>query len=336
MNREDSAKLKIFKSTLEESINNAEQVFVVAHNNPDLDAIASAIGIYFIVKMKLKKDCFIIINDKNIELEAGVKKIIESEKERIPFITTKKYLELKGDNDVLITTDVNKTNRISLTDVIDNFKDIILIDHHGEDHLTIPTDKKFITIDVSSASEIITKLFCEFRMNIDEKLATYLLAGIKLDSNNLSKNVDDDTMDMLKKLYKNGANNNDVQVLFQENFESDVRVGELIKQLKFNVFQYAIAVANNDEVYTREELAKAADKALKYGVDCAFVIGYVDEDRTLTAVSARSNGNYNVGKIMEELKGGGNPTSAATVSNELTPQEIGDELVLKLTNPYVK
>jgi len=202
--------------------------------------------------------------------------------------------------------------------------------------MTINTDKKFITLGVSSASEIVTKLFCEFKMNIEEKLATYLLAGIKLDSESLSKNTDGDTMDMIKKLYKNGANNDDVRVLFQENYESDVRIGELIKQLNFYIFQYAIAIGNDDETYTREELAKAADKALKYGVDCAFVAGYIDEDKTLAAVSARSNGKINVGKIMEDLKGGGNITSAATVSKELSTHELGEQLTLKLTNPYFK
>jgi len=336
MNQEDSLKLKKFKSTLEETIINSEQVFVVTHINPDLDAIASAMGIYYIVKMKLKKNCYIIVNDNNNLLESGVKKIIEQEKHRIPFITLKKYLELKSENDILITTDVNKTDRISLAEVLDNFKDIVLIDHHGENNMTINTDKKFITLGVSSASEIVTKLFCEFRMNIEEKLATYLLAGIKLDSESLSKNTDGDTMDMIKKLYKNGANNDDVRVLFQENYESDVRIGELIKQLNFYIFQYAIAIGNDDETYTREELAKAADKALKYGVDCAFVAGYIDEDKTLAAVSARSNGKINVGKIMEDLKGGGNITSAATVSKELSTHELGEQLTLKLTNPYFK
>lgn len=334
MNTEDNQRIKGFKSVLEDAIINAEQIFVVAHDNPDLDAIASSIGIYFLVKSKFKKPCYIIINDSMENIEAGVKKIIDKEKGNIQFITQKKYIELKGENDLLITTDVNKKNRISVTENLDDFSDIVLIDHHGEDCYTIPAEKKFITCGVSSTSEIITKLFCEFRSNIDEKLATYLLAGIKLDTVNYSKNTDPDTMDMIKKLLKSGAKNEEVQDLFQENFESDVRIGELIKHLKFNMFQYAVATSLEGEVYTREEIAKAADKALKYGVDASFIIGYLDEDGKTVAISARSNGKLNVGKIMEELGGGGNPTSAATFSIDKTVEELENILTLKLSNPY--
>jgi len=334
MNTEDNQRIKGFKTVLEQAILDSEQVFVVAHDNPDLDAIASAIGVYFIVKSKFKKPCYIVINDQMEHIEAGVKKVIDKEKGNIPFITLKKYLELKSEKDLLITTDVNKKNRICLEDNLSDFNDIILIDHHGEDVHTIETGKKFITCGVSSASEIITKLFCEFRANIDENLATYLLAGVKLDTVNYSKNTDPDTMDMIKKLLKSGAKNEEVQDLFQENFESDVRISELIKKLRFNMFQYAIAVSNLGEVYTREEIAKAADKALKYGVDASFIVGYLDEEGKSVAISARSNGKLNVGKLMEELGGGGNPTSAATVFYDRNISEIEETLTLKLSSPY--
>lgn len=141
---------------------------------------------------------------------------------------------------------------------------------------------------------------------------------------------------MIKKLMKSGASNEEVQNLFQENFESDVRVGELIKRLNFHMFQYALAIGDENETYTREELAKAADKALKYGVDASFVIGYIDDEHTLAAMSARSTGKLDVGKLMEEMGGGGNYTSAATVSKEESTSEMGEVLTRKLTNPYFK
>lgn len=334
MNVEDNQRIKGFKTTLEESINAASQIFIVAHDNPDLDAIASSIGLYYLCGGKFKKPCYIVINDPAERLEAGVKKIIDREKGNVPFITLKKYLELKGDNDLLITTDVNKKNRICLGKDLPNFKDIVLIDHHGEDGFTIETDKKFITCGVSSASEIVSRLLCAFRVTLDENIANYLLAGIKLDTVNFSKNADPDTMDMVKKLMKSGAKTEDVQVLFQENFESDVRIGELIKQLKFSIFQYAIAVGGPNEVYTREELAKAADKALKYGMDASFIIGYLDEDATRVAISARSNGKIDVGKLMESLGGGGNPTSAATLVEGESAEELEGKLSLKLISPF--
>ena len=137
-------------------------------------------------------------------------------------------------------------------------------------------------------------------------------------------------MDMVKKLMKSGASNDEVQHLFQENYESDVKVNDLIKGLEFITFQYALGVASPEQIYTREELAKAADRALTYGYDASFILGYLDEDRHEVGVSARSNGKVHVGHIMEELGGGGNDKSAATTSKDKSAEELGEEIKLKL------
>lgn len=166
MNTEDNAKIKEFKGTVECSVLNAEQVFVVAHDNPDLDAIASALGIYYLVKTKFKKPCYIIVNDQSDKLEAGVKKVIDKEKNVIPFINVKKYLELKGDNDLLVTTDVNKVNRVSVGEHVGEFKDIILIDHHGEDEHTIFAEKNLLLVGCL----LLQKLLQSYFVNLEQIL----------------------------------------------------------------------------------------------------------------------------------------------------------------------
>ena len=57
---------------LNKAIRNAKNIFLMAHKNLDLDALGSQIGMYMILKKK-KKNCFIIIDDK--EHEAGVEKV---------------------------------------------------------------------------------------------------------------------------------------------------------------------------------------------------------------------------------------------------------------------
>lgn len=200
--------------------------------------------------------------------------------------------------------------------------------------MTVDTDKKFITIGFSSSSEIITKLFCEFRYNITSDLATYLLAGIRLDTVHFSKNTDSVTLEMVMKLYKNGTQNDVVQDLFQENYESDVRVNDLVKQLRFHLIRFAIACDSLDIVYTREELAKDVDRALSYGVDASFIIGYLNEEKSMVGISSRSNGKMNDGDIMQELGGGVNITSGATISFDKTAYELCLTLTKKLRNKY--
>lgn len=334
MNKDNIQELKMFKTIIESSVDKCNKIFIVPHIAPDLDAIASTIGLYHLLKTKLKKDVYIIIGDQSDQIEAGVKKVIEKEKNNVQFISVKKFLELRSSDDLLFLSDVNKTNRITVAEYLGDFKDILIIDHHAVDKATVPTDKKFVTLDTSSSSEIVAKLLCEFRVTVPNNIATYLLAGIRLDTINFSKNTDSYTLEVVQKLYKNGAQNDIVQELFQENYESDVRVSDLVKQLKFHLIKYAIACDNLDVTYTREELAKAADRALRYGVDASFVIGYLNEEKTLVGVSCRSNGRLNVGEIMQELGGGGNITSAATISENETADELCLTLTKKLKNKY--
>ena len=66
--------------------------------------------------------------------------------------------------------------------------------------------------------------------------------------------------------------------------------------------------SNPTEINSKEDYAKAADRLIKFrGFDGAFVFGYVSKDDV--HVSARSN-KIDVGKILKEIGGGGNPQSA--------------------------
>ena len=63
--------------------------------------------------------------------------------------------------------------------------------------------------------------------------------------------------------------------------------------------------------YLKEDLAKAADKMLKFnGIDASFALGYLDDGTV--HISARSNRRVNVGAIMSELSGGGNVQNAGS------------------------
>lgn len=333
MNTEDNLRFRGFRSSITDIILKYDKVFICAHDNLDLDAISSSIGLYILCK-KLKKECYIVIDEHFEEIEAGVRKVIDKERNKISFINIDKYLELASSNDLLIATDVNKSNRIILKDYLNKFGGILIIDHHEEDGYTIKTNDKFITIGVSSSSELVSKLLFDLKIGMSSDTATYLLAGIKLDTDNFRKNTDSDTLGICQRLMQKGASNEVIQSFFLRSYESDVKISELLKQIEFNSLQFAITCDASNIVYSREEIAKAADKAMKYGVDASFMIGYINEEKTLVAASARSNGKINVGKIMSELGGGGNPTSAATLTSELSIVELGNEIRLRLGSKY--
>lgn len=312
--------LKEFKQKIDKLIQSSEQLFIVPHLGADFDAIASSIAMCLIAK-KYNKPAYIILNEEPFKIEPGVKRIIDEVKNNeelknyINFINLDKYHQLSSDNDALITLDVNKDYLVCCKDALSNFKDIIIIDHHNEDEHTINTQHKYIDITSSSASEIIVDLLTMYQIKYDKSIANYLLTGIYLDSNKLTKNISPKTMKIVSKLLEKGASIERVTEFFEEDFVSDRKVQELISKANFFTYTIASCLADPNITYTKEELAKVADYLLKYKVDAAFAIGNIDE--TVIAISARSKGKIDVSLIMKELQGGGNTHSAATrIENE--------------------
>ena len=323
--------IRDLKANLESKILASKNVVIVPHTRIDIDAFASAIGIS-LVASKLQKPSTILIDDASYTIDNSVKNVIEDAKKKFNIVNRDKYLKSKclnteEDNDLFVLTDVNKSNLICVSEEVKkaNPDNIFIIDHHDEGSTTIDSNYKFIDTNASSASEIIVKLLNSFKIKCTPEVANYLLAGIHLDTNRLTKNTTSDTFKIVAKLMENGASNSVIDSWFTEDFESHKRVLELVSKATIYKYSFAIVLAEEGCEYTREELAKVSDYLLKYGVDAAFAIGDVDEN--LISISARSKEKVNVGEIMKELDGGGNKCSAATKISNTTVEEVGNKLI---------
>lgn len=299
-----------FKSKLEKKIKDNKQIFIIPHIGVDLDAIASSIAMYYIAK-KYGKETHIIIDEDSIKIEPGVKMIVEEVMNNISIINMRKYKLMNSDKDLLVACDVSKTNLVACRNNLENFNDIVLIDHHNEDANTISTDTKLILPEKSSTSEIMVELLKQFQIKMDSFMANYLLAGIYLDTNKFTKNAGCSTMKTVYFLTSKGAEICKVNRYFEEDFYSDRRVQDLVSKSEFYSYTIALCVGDKKMRYLKEELAKAADYLLSYrNVDASFAVGYTDDD--VISISARSKGDINVGEIMSNLQGGGHVCSAAT------------------------
>ena len=324
--------LKVYLDSLD-SMKNIENVIIVPHKNVDFDAIASAIG-FSLIASKMKKNPYIVVDDNPCSIDHGVQVIMDEAKKTYPIINRDKYLQIKKDNDLIVLVDVNKKYLISLKDDVDDNSRVMIIDHHDSDENTVCADCDYIDTSMSSASEIVMKLLSMYRIKPNAYVANYLLAGIYLDTNKFTKNVTPDTMSIVTKLLECGASMNRVTDLFTEDFNSDRRVQELVSKAKITNYSVATIVANQEDEYTREELAKASDYLLKFGVDAAFAVGNIGDGTV--AISARSKERVNVGEIMHELEGGGNPFSAATKLTNTTTEEARKRLVKTITPSFYK
>ncbi len=313
--------IRELKNKLESEIKKSSNIFIIGHNEPDLDAIGSAIGLCTIASY-YKKPSSIIVNDEPSKIESSVKKVIDDSSDKYNIIKKDKALEMVNSNSLLILTDVNKLNMISLGDDIKKFKRIIIIDHHSQNEMTVKTEHKYIDTDVSSACEIVASVLNLIRTPYSSTVANYLLAGINLDTKRFKQNVTEATHDTAEKLLHNGADIDFVNNLFLEEFESFCRIsnliinGTIIKKYSDSLLapiQVSFTLDRNtlNAIYQKEDYAKAADRMMKFtGIDAAFALGFVDEG--VVHVSARSTKKVNVGKIMNVLHGGGNAQSAGT------------------------
>lgn len=314
-----SCSLKELKTILEKEITKSSKVFIIGHNHPDCDSIGSAIGLYSLAT-HFNKTAYIIVDDEVTSLEPRVKRILDETKDNINYIKKSDYKRLATKKSLLITTDVNKKDRISIGDSLDRVNNIIIIDHHSESEDTIETDKKFNSFDVSSASEVVAKVLIDLKVKFKKDVANYLLAGINLDTKRFKEKTTSETYNIAKKLLTKGASIDYVNNLFLEEFESYARIsnliinGTIIKKYSDSLLapiQVSFTINRNSPktIYRIEDYAKAADKMLGFiGIDASFALGYVDE-KTIH-ISARGGRKVNVGDIMSELNGGGNNQSA--------------------------
>ena len=311
--------LKELRAKLENEIKKCSRVFIIGHNGPDLDAIGSAIGLCTLASY-YKKPASIIVDDEPSKLDPSVKKVIDDCKDKFDIINKNKALEMINSNSLLILTDVNKEDMISLGSDAYKFKKIIIIDHHGQNGKTIKTENKFIREDISSACEIITNILNMNKVQYGATIANYLLAGINLDTKRFKQNVTENTHDTAEKLLHHGADTDYVNNLFLEEFESFCRIsnliinGTIIKKYSDSLLapiqvSFTLDRNNPKSIYRKEDYAKAADRMMKFnGIDASFALGFVEPG--VVHISARSTKKVNVGKIMDQLHGGGNSQSA--------------------------
>lgn len=311
--------LKDLKNKLENEIRKSSHVFVIGHNGPDLDAIGSAIGLCTLANY-YKRPASIIVNDEPSKIDSSTKKVIDDCRDNYSIIDKETALEKANSNSLLILTDVNKTDMISLGDDVYKFKKIIIIDHHSENNNTVKTNDKFIREDISSASEIVTTILNMLKIQYNSTVANYLLAGINLDTKRFKQNVTEDTHDTAEKLLHHGADIDYVNNLFLEEFESFCRISNLIingtiikkySESELTPIQVSFTLDRNNpkSIYRKEDYAKAADRMMKFnGIDASFALGFVEPG--VVHISARSTKKVNVGSIMNRMHGGGNPQSA--------------------------
>lgn len=304
-------------------IDDSSSVFIVGHKDLDLDALGACLAMYN-YSVSLNKEAYIIVDDKHLEM--AVSKVIKYLGEHVLFLESEKAFKLKNGNSLLIVIDTNKNYLLQNPSIAQEFETKIIIDHHEQGAGTM-VDEKLVVIDTeaSSTCEMMTEFLKLNKYTIDSELATILLSGIILDTNNYVLKTDMNTFYYSYFLTTCGAKPNKVQYLLKQDLNKYIKRQQMITNTKI-INNIAITKGENEDVYRREELAKAADTLLLFnGIEASFVIAKTEKD--IVGVSARSLGNINVGQILSLLNGGGDAHEAAAKVSNTNTSDLEKEII---------
>jgi nanoRNase/pAp phosphatase (c-di-AMP/oligoRNAs hydrolase) len=169
-----------------------DEVFIQPHNVPDPDAIASSLGLYHLLEgCGIKK--LAIVYDREIEKANSLRML---DLFNVPIIRASEAATL-GEEDWAVLVDVQKSNA-NVTDLATD--EVAVIDHH--EYLGNKGYKfEDIRPNVGSCSAIIADYFFENKILPPCNVATALLYGIYMDTDDLTRGASTLDIDMFYRLY---------------------------------------------------------------------------------------------------------------------------------------
>lgn len=313
---------KLFQK-LNEIINEYDSFIIMGHKDPDLDSLGSSLGLYEIIE-SFNKKAYLFLDDKHLdEYNSNINQAINKMEKKIICVNERSYKKIEGKT-LLIITDVHTLDRLECSKLCNIF-DTVVLDHHIKNKNYIK-NTRFLYIDsnLSSMCELIT-FYAEYvNIDLDNVIATILLAGIEIDTNGFNLKTTSRTYDAASTLMEMGADSIMKQELLKETKDDYIKKASYIKGSFMINSNMAMCIIN--EIIDSKILAEVAEEMLNFeGVEASFTVGKLEEN--IIGVSARSLGDIDVGIIMKSLGGGGHSFNAATQIKDKSLKEVKQDIL---------
>ena len=186
-------------SQVAEILSDRQRIALFAHTHPDGDTIGASVALALALR-KLGKTVSIFC-DMPMENKLSVFEEVKS-------IST----EFSGKYDLFVAVDCGDINRVGVfSGIYSRFDETLTIDHHGGEYFS----KYNCLKSYASTCQIIFELVKELKIEIDEKLATYLYMGLCTDTGNFAHNgTDKDCFLMAAELCERGAHMEQINRVF--------------------------------------------------------------------------------------------------------------------------
>ena len=312
-------KARIVAHALEKLILETEQVMIMGHSNPDIDALGSALGIYRLAK-SLGKDAYIVASTDGMALKTIVESLKEDGEYENVIINKEVAENIITPNTLLMIVDTHKVGYVEAPELLEKTNKIAIIDHHRRSADFIKKSiLTFHEVYASSAAELVTELlqYTEVQAKLTTIEAEALYAGIMMDTKNFTFKTGVRTFEAAAYLRRYGVDIIRVKKWFQNDLETYKKIMDIIQNTELIRENIGISIYENEDKDAGIICAKAADELLSIGnITVSFVIG-------------------NVG-ILEKMGGGGHSTLAGAQVEGKTAEEVKADLITKIDEYFAE
>jgi nanoRNase/pAp phosphatase (c-di-AMP/oligoRNAs hydrolase) len=264
---------------------------IIVHNNPDPDAISSAMGLKEIAASVGVKSEILYKGEIGHHENKAFVNLLDVELDQSKDFNSSDYKKI-----AMIECSVPGVNNLLPQDTQVG----IIIDHHQADIEEIKAEYVDIRPNIGATATIMTKYLQDLEIHIKTELATALLYGIKVDTNDFQRNTD--PADLTAAAYLYPLANHDILSKIETPSRSTEEIDVLGEAIKNRETKGSYLISNVGTIRNRDTLAQAADYLLTLeGITTTIIFGLAEEH---IFISGRSRDvRINIGKVMQDAFG---------------------------------
>lgn len=334
--KRNKVKARVIGEALKQLIERSENVYIMGHKNPDMDAIGAAIGCLR-ATLNRNKEGYIVLEKSNPSIDNLIDRMKEEEPEIYEKVISRETaINRIKHSSLLVLVDNHKPSFTECPELLDKTNQIVVIDHHrrGKEFVDNPV-LQYVEPYASSTCELITEMltYMSNDLNLTHFEADALMSGIVVDTKNFSFQTGVRTFEAASVLKRAGANMIKVKALFQDDLDTMVYRAEVIHNTK--MIHDNIAVSRFDKESNNSVLvaAQAADALLDInGIDASFVLTINDGK---THISGRSRGEVVSVQLILEKIGGGGHLNMAGAQLDTTDLDEAEKILTEAIDEYL-
>src|SRR5690554_3083692 len=313
--RSSRTNARLAAQMLQETLDKADQVYIMGHDQTDLDSFGAMIAA---LKMALTTPdiaAYLIVDPEKLDpTTTDVYQYLVSNNHAITkhVMSTQDALKRKTKDTLLLILDTQNPQIVHSKELLELKLKTGVIDHHRGNETSIAGDFNFVDPGASSTVELMMELFSFFprEIELDASESSIMYGGIILDTNTFTYRTNARTFEVASKLKDYGADTMMVKTWLRNDLDRIIKQNELLSKVEIYLDRFAIV--KTEEVFNdRTFIAQVSESLLDIkDIDASFtIVNFADQT---IGISARSYGAINVQLLMEEMGGGGHLSSAAT------------------------